>query len=292
MMHPMRTLSALLLGAALLALTACAGQAAGPASPAAETEDAAKTAAPEASDACTELTELAATLTELNHAFDPNTLLDSARSIDAGLQSLEPPAAVTAEWSQVADIFAAAVSAADAAGSDRAAQESALADTLEAQASPESIEQLDTIATAIGEECGGAAAPAAANDSCTIVSDDDLAAVFGAAVPTPTGTDYGAGFAECEWDAAGTTVLVSILPAADFTEDYLNGEHESVASLEHGTALPDFVGIGRVMSGGTVAQLAGDRAYLVAVATPDENVESALAAAETLAIAASARLAG
>lgn len=283
----MRTPGAIALGLGLLMLAACSG------SPAATPEPSA--AAPETSvpteasdDACADLMALAATLTELNANFDPNTLLDSARTIDAKLQTLEPPAAVTAEWSAVSSIFNAAVSAADAAGSDRAAQEAALADALQAQATPESVEQLDTIAAAIGEECGDAAP--SANEACLLVDEADLATLFGTTVPAPAGVDFGEGFAECEWESAGTTLLVSILPAAEFTEDYLNGQHESVGALEQGIALPDFVGIGRVSSGGTVAQVADDRAYLVAVKTPDGSVDTALAAAESLAIAASARL--
>jgi hypothetical protein len=287
----MRTMAAGLLGIALLALTACSGGSPG-ATPESSDDTATSSTPPEASAdaACAELTELAVTLTDLNANFDPDTLLDSARTIDAGLQSLDPPPAVTEEWSTVASIFGAAVTAADAAGSDRAAQESALADVFEAQATPEAVAHLDTIAAAIGDECGGAADPSA-TDSCDLVTDDDLAALFGAAVPAPTGSELGEGFAECEWASAGTTVLVSVLPASEFTDDYLNGTHEPVGSLEQGTALPDFVGIGRVgTTGGTVAQIEGDRAYLVAVMTPDESVDTALAAAETLAIAASARL--
>lgn len=279
----------LVLGLGLLALTACSGTPT--AAPSSDT--AAETSVPtEASvDTCTELSALAGTLTELNTNFDPNTLLESARTIDAGLQGLEPPAAVAAEWSAVASIFADAVSAADAAGSDRAAQEAALTDVLEAQATPEAVEQLDTIAAAIGDECGGGAAPKE-NESCALMGDAELATLFGGPAPAPAGTDFGSGFAECEWEASGTTVLVSILPAAEFTETYLNGVHEPVGSVEQGTALPDFVGIGRVSThGGTVAQVTGDRAVLVAVQTPDESTDTALAAAETLAIAASARLA-
>lgn len=289
----MRTAAALVLGLGLLGLTACSGSPS--ATPeasddAAATASAAPTEAPES--ACTELSALATTLSELNTNFDPATLLDTARTVDAGLQSLDPLPAVAEEWAAVAGIFNAAVTAADAAGSDRAAQENALTDVLEAQATPEAVEHLDTIAAAIGAECGGAAAPSA-NDSCTVIADADLAVLFGATVPAPTGSDLGGGFAECEWDAAGTTVLVSILPATEFAEDYLNGQHEAVDGLEQGTALPDFVGIGRVQTdGGTVAQVDGERAYLVAVMTPDASVDTALAAAETLALAASARLAG
>ena len=286
----MRAPAAAMLGIALFALTACSGTPTAAPSNDAAPETSVPTEAP--GDACTELTALATTLTELNANFDPNTLLDSARSIDAGLQALDPPAAVAAEWSAVASIFNAAVTAADAAGGDRAAQESALADVLEAQATPESVEQLDSIAAAIGEECGESAAPSA-NEACTVIGDTDLAALLGATVPAPTGSDFGEGFAECEWEAGGTTVLVSILPATEFTEDYLNGQHEPVGALEQGTSLPDFVGIGRLSSGGgTVAQVTGDRAILVAVQTPDESTDTALAAAETLAIAASARLGG
>lgn len=289
----MRTPAAGALGLAVLALTLTACSSGSPDSTPDSSDAPASSAPPEpsADAACAELTELAGTLTDLNADFDPNTLLDSARAIDAGLQSLDPPPAVTDEWAAVASIFGSAVTAADAAGSDRAAQEDALADVLEAEATPEAVAHLDTIAAAIGEECGGAADPSATG-SCALVTDDDLAALFGtAAVPTPTGSDLGEDFAECEWASAGTTVLVSVLPAGEFTDDYLHGAHEPVDSLEQGMALPDFVGIGRVgTTGGTVAQIEGDRAYLVAVMTPDESVDTALAAAEALAIAASARL--
>ncbi|WP_022891587.1 hypothetical protein [Agromyces subbeticus] len=289
----MRTTTAALLGLAVLALTACSNGS--PAATPGENESPASSTPPEASvDAsCGELTELAGTLTELNANFDPNTLLDSARAIDAGLESLDPPPAVAAEWAAVASIFGSAVTAADAAGDDRAAQEEALAGVLDTQATPESVAHLDTIAAAIGEQCGGEAGAAAggANETCALVTDDELAALFGTAVPAPSGSDLGEGFAECEWEAAGTTVLVSVLPAGEFTDDYLNGAHEPVSALEQGTALPDFVGIGRVgTTGGTVAQITGESAYLFAVMTPDESVDTALAAAESLAVAASARL--
>lgn len=289
----MRAVSSGLLGLAalaVLALTACSSGSPG-ATPGSSDPPASSTP-PEASAdaACAELTALAGTLTDLNANFDPNTLLDSARAIDAGLQSLDPPPAVAEEWAAVASIFGSAVTAADAAGTDRAAQEQALADVLETQATPESVAHLDTIAAEIGAECGGGVEPSA-TDSCGLVTDDELAALFGGTVPTPTGSDFGEGFTECEWESGGTAVLVSVLPAGEFTEDYLNGTHEPVDSLEQGTALPDFVGIGRVgTGGGTVAKIEGDRAYLFAVQTPDESVDTALAAAETLAVAASARL--
>lgn len=291
----MRTATAGLLGVVVLALTACSSGS--PAAAPGANESPASSPPPEASvDAsCTELTELAGTLTELNANFDPNTLLDSARAIDAGLQSLDPPPAVAEEWAAVASIFGSAVTAADAAGGDRAAQEEALAEVLETEATPESVAHLDTIAAAIGEQCGdGAEAGAAAtgaNETCALVTAGELAALFGTAVPAPTGSDFGEGFAECEWESAGTTVLVSVLPAGEFTDDYLNGVHEPVAALEQGTALPDFVGIGRAgTTGGTVAQIEGESAYLFAVITPDESVDTALAAAASLAVAASARL--
>lgn len=289
----MRTATPGLLGVVVLALTACSSGS--PAATPGANESPASSSPPEASvDAsCTELTELAGTLTELNANFDPNTLLDSARAIDAGLQSLDPPPAVAEEWAAVASIFGSAVSAADAAGGDRAAQEEALAEVLETQATPESVAHLDTIAAAIGEQCGdgAGAAAAGADETCALVTAGELAALFGTAVPAPTGSDFGEGFAECEWESAGTTVLVSVLPAGEFTDDYLNGVHEPVAALEQGTALPDFVGIGRVgTTGGTVAQITGENAYLFAVMTPDESVDTALAAAESLAVAASARL--
>lgn len=290
----MRTTTAALLGLAVLALTACSSGS--PAATSGANESPAGSTPPEASvdESCAELTELAGTMTELNTNFDPNTLLDSARAIDDGLQSLDPPAAVAEEWAAVASIFGSAVTAADAAGDDRAAQETALAEVLETQATPESVAHLDTIAAAIGEQCGGAeadTAPAGASEACTLVSAGELAALFGAVVPVPTGSDFGEGFTECEWESAGTTVLVSVLPAGEFTDDYLNGVHEPVAALEQGTALPAFVGIGRAgTTGGTVAQITGESAYLFAVITPDESVDTALAAAESLAVAASARL--
>ena len=290
----MRTATAALLGLAVLALTACSSGS--PAATPGANESPASPAPPEASvdSSCAELTELAGTLTELNANFDPNTLLDSARTIDAGLQTLDPPPTVTEEWAAVASIFGSAVTAADAAGDDRAAQEEALAEVLETQATPESVAHLDTIAAAIGEQCGEAgagAAPAGASEACALVSAGELAAVFGAAVPAPTGSDFGEGFAECEWESDDTTLLVSVLPAGEFTDDYLNGVHEPVAALEQGTALPAFVGIGRAgTTGGTVVQITGGSAYLFAVVTPDESVDTALAAAETLAVAASARL--
>lgn len=110
-------------------------------------------------------------------------------------------------------------------------------------------------------------------ETCDLLGDDELGGVFPDEVPEPSGTSFGAGFAECAWggDDDPAQVLVSILPAEDFRSDYL--EQLDVATPvpdlgDQAVSFPGFVGIGRGSTGGdSVGFVAGDDAAIIAVRT-------------------------
>jgi hypothetical protein len=120
-------------------------------------------------------------------------------------------------------------------------------------------------------------------DTCELLAEDDLAAVFDE-VPEPSGTSLGAGFAECSWGADGIEVLVSVLPAEDFRSDYVEQLNVTspVTNLgDEAVSFPGFVGVGRGSAGGgSVGFVVGDEAAMVAVRSGGDPATDAATAVE------------
>jgi hypothetical protein len=126
-------------------------------------------------------------------------------------------------------------------------------------------------------------------DACSLLGEDDLAAVFSDGAPEGDGNDYGGGFGDCRWESDAGFVSVTIVPALNFASDYVDqlnvgGPVESDALGDDAVSFPGIVGIGLAKSGGaTVGFTKGDAGYLVAAQTGAEGGPDDLAKATTLA---------
>ena len=129
----------------------------------------------------------------------------------------------------------------------------------------------------------------AAIDPCTLVSDETLAEIFPTGAPEPEGTDYGAGFSDCAWDAPDAFLGMSLVPEANFASDFvdqlnLGGPVTSDVLGPEAVSFPGTVGIASGSSGGaTVGFVKDGRGVLVAVRSGEEGGPSDLGTATRVA---------
>ncbi len=127
-------------------------------------------------------------------------------------------------------------------------------------------------------------------DACALVGDEDVAAVFAGEAPEAAPTDYGEGFAECEWATDDAVVLVSLLPIENFASDYLEqlnvtGSVEAAALGDDAVSFPGVVGIGQASGGGATVGFTSDATgVLVGVRTGDGDESANLPLATDLAV--------
>ena len=110
---------------------------------------------------------------------------------------------------------------------------------------------------------------AAAGGACDLLSFQSLGKVFGAAMPEPEATDYGAGFSECVWEDGDKQLRISVVPASNLQTDYIDQLNtQQMAGFDAGVGFPGMVGIGHLSSdGATVGFTHGDSGVLIGVNT-------------------------
>ena len=167
--------------------------------------------------------------------------------------------------------------------------------TTSATTEPETAAATDTgPATELGPATDSGTTGEAAVDPCTLVSDETLAEIFPNGAPEPDGTEYGAGFSDCTWDAPDGFLGVTLVPnansAADLVDELNNDApdmSDPVTSDELGpdaVSFPGTVVIGSAPSGGATVGFVKDGAgALVAVRSGEEGGTSDLGTATRIA---------
>jgi hypothetical protein len=131
---------------------------------------------------------------------------------------------------------------------------------------------------------------AAADDPCALVSDAELGKVFASGAPEGKSRLFGPGDGECEWEGDDAYLSVSVVPASNYTSDFVDqlnvsGPVDSATLGGDAVSFPGVVGIGRAAPGGTsVGFSQGDTGVIVAVKTgADGNPAADLALATKVA---------
>lgn len=225
-------------------------------------------------DACVALTELVPLLgvIETGMTDDAASTAESTANALSLLESTDPPPELSTAWTDLTAFY----SAVDAAfGGAEISPGQATVEVLGEAAAhdiPATVEQAVDGAKAVegyvGAECESEASSTTTSEGddvqlCAVLTEADLAAVFGESVPQLEDASWGPTTQECIWEASdGTTVSVMLISRSDFEREFLepSGQaREVVDELENGELHEGTFGLGRFSTqGSSVYFTAGD----------------------------------
>lgn len=276
-------ISALAVPVLVVALAGCGEESPPGDSAESPAESTAATEATEASgdDVCATLTELGSHATVMSGGMmaDATETAASAAAARELLESTEPPAEIADAWADVTAFYAAvddAFAAADIEEGQTTAEvlgevSADITDTAEP-----ALEGLEDIQVYTEEHCGGSAPAAEASGACGMLTDTDLAQVFGEAIPEPEDGSFGPQAQECTWGGAGGPVVsVMYQTRADFEANFLESSAEprdTVEGLENGQLHKGIFGIGSFDTrGSSVYFTIGDWGGVVGVRSGEDD---------------------